>query len=179
MRRKISNKNGSKPFRSCCRLFLCIHFFGASNRHQPHLKGTHKGCLLSGAVTGIRTRDLHLTKVVLYRLSHNSIIFIYIFAVRRFFLKRVILWNPATKPIGTRVTPRSSHYTLLGFVCQSFCGNFIFIAFLSKTAKCKRGQSLCPLSCLGFTYPGRKFPTHSIIIIPISVEKSSVLFAVG
>ncbi len=26
-----------------------------------------------GAVTGIRTRDLHLTKVVLYRLSHNSI----------------------------------------------------------------------------------------------------------
>lgn len=27
-----------------------------------------------GAVTGIRTRDLHLTKVVLYRLSHNSIL---------------------------------------------------------------------------------------------------------
>ncbi len=31
------------------------------------------GCCFVGAVTGIRTRDLHLTKVVLYRLSHNSV----------------------------------------------------------------------------------------------------------
>ncbi len=30
--------------------------------------------LICGAVTGIRTRDLHLTKVVLYLLSHNSML---------------------------------------------------------------------------------------------------------
>lgn len=35
--------------------------------------GGQEGICL-GAVTGIRTRDLHLTKVVLYRLSHNSMI---------------------------------------------------------------------------------------------------------
>ena len=51
----------------------CLAFTSArrpvvSSKSKPPLSRR----LIFGAVTGIRTRDLHLTKVVLYLLSHNS-----------------------------------------------------------------------------------------------------------